>query len=162
MYCNQYVTGQHCTANSPHNWTPSGGTSFSAPIFAGIQALINQHVGAPVGNPNPTYYAFAKSEYGQNGNPNCLSTHATAGNSCIFYDVSYLNSPNDSTIVVPCKPSNGVIINCYRDGAAVGVLSTDNSSYAPAYAIASQFGWDFTTGIGSPNVTNLVNAWPVP
>lgn len=105
----------------------------------------------------------AAGEYGQSGNLNCLSTHATTGNSCIFYDISYLNSPNDSTIVVPCKKNgSGTYIDCYRDGAIPGVLSTDNSTYAPAYAIASQSGWDFTTGIGSPNVTNLVNVWLIP
>ena len=85
--------------------------------------------------------------------------------SCIFYDITYLNSHDDSTIVVPCELSNGVSNNnCYfNDGSTVGVLSTDNNlGYAPAYAIHSQFGWDFTTGIGSPNVTNLANAWPVP
>jgi subtilase family serine protease len=168
VYCNSPNNGR-CTANTPHNFAPGGGTSFSAPIFAGIQALINQRVGenggnSAVGNPNPNYYTFAKSEFGQNGNTNCLSTHAAAGNSCIFYDITYLNSHDDSTIVVPCELSNGVSNNnCYfPDAAPVGVLSTDKSNYAPAYAIHSQFGWDFTTGIGSPNVTNLVNAWPVP
>ena len=167
VYCSTFLHNPACTIDTM-TWNASSGTSFSAPIFAGIQALIGQniagHGGNPnVGNPTPTYYAFAKSEYGQSGNLNCLSAHAMTGNSCIFYDISYLNSPGDSTNVVPCeKNSNNKAINCYLDGENIGVLSTQNSRYAPAYAIQSQFGWDFTSGIGSPNVTNLVNAWPVP
>jgi uncharacterized repeat protein (TIGR01451 family) len=40
----------------------------------------------------------------------------------------------------------------------VGVLSTSNSSFAPAYG--TTVGWDFATGIGSVNAANLVNNWP--
>ena len=40
---------------------------------------------------------------------------------------------------------------------ALGVLSTSDTSYAPAYAAAS--GWDFATGIGSVNAFNLLNAF---
>ena len=29
-----------------------GGTSFASPVMAGIQALVNQNVGGPQGNPN--------------------------------------------------------------------------------------------------------------
>jgi subtilase family serine protease len=160
-YCDSSsVDFAECT-NGPTTWSRSGGTSFSAPIFAGIQALIDQRVGEyggnpAVGDPNPTYYALAKTEYGQSGNSNCLSINVTAGNNCIFYDVSYLNSPLDSTIAVPCKGT----IDCFLDMAKYGVLSTRNSKYVPAYL--SQPGWDFTTGIGSPNVSNLVNVWPIP
>jgi hypothetical protein len=55
--------------------------------------------------------------------------------------------------VVPCAGA----FNCYLDGEALGVLSTSNASYAPAYAATS--GWDFATGIGSVNAFNLVNAF---
>jgi len=39
-----------------------------------------------------------------------------------------------------------------------GVLSISDNSLLPAYYAHS--GWDFTSGLGSVNVTNLVNAWP--
>ena len=42
-----YTTPADAFANS------AGGTSFTAPQFASIQALINQKAGAPQGNPNP-------------------------------------------------------------------------------------------------------------
>jgi uncharacterized membrane protein len=43
------------------------------------------------------------------------------------------------------------------DGS-VGVLSTSNTSFALAYG--TTIGWDFATGIGTVNATNLVNNWP--
>ena len=58
--------GAPCTGN-PADWSGAGGTSFSAPIVAGIQALVNQSQGAPQGNPNYVYYALAKWEYRWNG-----------------------------------------------------------------------------------------------
>src|SRR5207245_770035 len=39
----------------------------------------------------------------------------------------------------------------------VGVLSTSNSAFSPAYGSAT--GWDFATGIGTVNAANLVNNW---
>ena len=41
--------------------TVAGGTSFGAPTFAGIVALINQKMGSPQGFVNPTLYAMAAS-----------------------------------------------------------------------------------------------------
>ncbi|HEY3777278.1 MAG TPA: S8 family serine peptidase [Rhizomicrobium sp.] len=162
VYCNSSNLGGKEACTDPLNiWSSGSGTSYSAPIFAGIQALIDQHDGGQVGNPNAIYYTLAKEEYGQYGNSNCLSVKAKAGNNCVFYDISDLTSSGDSTTVVPCGPNSvGQVIDCFLDGATNGVLSTNDSAYDPAYA--SQLGWDFTTGIGTPNVTNLINAWPAP
>ena len=44
--------------------------------------------------------------------------------------------------------------------STICTLSTSDSSYQPAYT--SQTGWDFTSGVGTPNVANLINAWPYP
>jgi subtilase family serine protease len=143
----------------PSDWWGGGGTSFSAPIMAGIQAMINQTSEKYQGNPNFVYYLLAASEYGFKGNSSC---DATLGNQvdsrCIFYDVTL------GDIDVNCLPlvdSNGNTLgsfNCYYDGATNGVLSTSNSSYQPAYAATK--GYDFATGIGSVNVYNLVRSWP--
>ena len=38
-----------------------------------------------------------------------------------------------------------------------GVLSTSNSSYAPAYPATN--GWDFASGLGTVNAYNLVTSW---
>jgi len=48
--------------------------------------------------------------------------------------------------------------NCYDPSGSYGVLSTSNTAFQPAYGTAT--GWDFATGIGTPNVSNLVAAWP--
>jgi subtilase family serine protease len=153
-----YCQNENGNFSCPSTWSLSGGTSFSAPIFAGIQAVIDQNIGEQVGNPNQVYYAIAKAEYGAQGNSNCLSTQATAGNNCAFYDVSDVKAHMDSTNVVPCEGNDAP--DCLFDGETIGVLSTSTTTYQPAYA--SQQGWDFTTGIGTPNVTNLIDAWPVP
>jgi len=140
--------GAKCTG-APSTWSGAGGTSFSSPIMAGIQALINQKTGASWGNPNPTLYSLASSEYGSGGNASCNSTlGSAAASSCVFYDVT------QGDIDVNCTGTH----NCYKPSGTYGVLSTSNSAYAPAYATGT--GWDFATGIGTVNAANLVNNWP--
>jgi hypothetical protein len=56
---------------------------------------------------------------------------------------------------VPCSGTNdcfGFSVNDY------GVLSTSDRRLNVAYP--AQTGWDFTTGLGSINIANLVNSWP--
>jgi subtilase family serine protease len=134
--------------SDPSAWSGAGGTSFASPIMAGIQALINQKAGGPQGNPAPIYYQLATAEFGSTGNAACnASNGAGVGSSCTFYDVT------DGDIDVDCTGPN-----CYLGGASVGVLSTSNGSFSPAYG--TSVGWDFATGIGSVNAANLVNNWP--
>jgi hypothetical protein len=140
--------GAACTGD-PSNWTGAGGTSFASPIMAGIQALINQRAGARQGNPNPTYYKLATAEYGTSGSSSCNSSIGTSTSSaCVFYDVTL------GDMDVNCTGTH----NCYLPSGTAGVLSTSNTSFAPAYGTTT--GWDFATGIGSVNATNLVNNWP--
>ena len=148
--------GYTCTG-TPDTWAGGGGTSFSAPIMAGIQALVNQKTGERQGNPNPTYYSLAANEYGASGDSSCNSTLGnTASSSCIFYDVTL------GDMDLPCSNSN---VNCFDTSGTfpngvVGVLSTSNTAYQPAYGTTT--GWDFATGIGALNAANLVNNWPEP
>ena len=134
----------------------AGGTSFAAPQFAGIQALINQKAGARQGNPAPVLYDLARAEYGTYADPektNLAACNASQGNSvspsCIFHDVTAGN------ITVPCYGTN----NCYDPlPSGYGILSTSDMYLREAYP--AETGWDFATGLGSVNVTNLVNRWP--
>jgi subtilase family serine protease len=149
VYCDSDTgdQGAACTG-APSGWSGAGGTSFAAPIWAGFQALVNQHTGAKQGNPNPTFYALAKTEYGTSGSATCNSANGnTAGSSCIFYDVT------QGDMDVNCTGTN----NCYRPSGTNGVLSTSNSSYSKAYG--TNTGWDYATGIGTVNVYNLVMGW---
>lgn len=170
VYCFSDVSqGGATCSGAPVNWSTAGGTSFVAPILAGIQALVNQKKDARQGNPNAVYYALAKTEYGAKGSSTCDSSNATpagggVGASCIFNDITGVYNYRGHTydfgsIDAPCTnvAKSTVLNNCYRPSGTNGVLSTSNSSYDPAYPTTT--GWDFATGIGSINVTNLVNNW---
>ena len=139
--------GAACGAD-PSAWSGAGGTSFASPIMAGVQALINQKAGGRQGNPSPAYYQLAAAEYGSSGNSSCNSDKGnTVANNCIFYDVT--SGDMDVDCVGP---------NCFLGGGSVGVLSTSNTTFAPAYGTST--GWDFATGLGTINASNLVNNWP--
>jgi hypothetical protein len=140
--------GAPCTGN-PINWSIAGGTSFATPIWAGIQALINQKSGAKQGLPTPRLYALAAAEFGVSGSSTCNASNGnTVGGLCIFYDVTLGDDD------VPCRSGTP---NCFAPSGTIGVLSTSTASYAPAFK--AQTGWDFATGIGTVNVANLVNNW---
>jgi beta-lactam-binding protein with PASTA domain len=150
VYCFSDVIngGAVCSGQPPYNWSLAGGTSFAAPIMAGIQALANQKLGANQGNPNAVYYALAQDEYGPAGSSACNSTLGNGvASTCIFYDVTL--GDNDA----PCTGT----VDCYLPGGATGALSLSGSSDEVAYPTTT--GWDFATGIGSINVANLVNSW---
>jgi pseudomonalisin len=164
LYCMSDLAqeGVPCTYNNPVDvfFSSAGGTSFSSPAFAGIQALINQQTGKKWGNPNPMLYALAANEYGSSADPdqpNLTACNSNNGNtidsSCVFYDVTL----GDNDVVCTHSPKKKPI-NCFTSaGDAVGVLSVANSALDPAYPSTS--GWDFATGLGTVNITNLVNAW---
>ncbi|HXC96826.1 MAG TPA: S53 family peptidase [Edaphobacter sp.] len=143
--------GGSVCGSDPSLWAGFGGTSVSSPIWAGIQALVNQRTGERQGNPNPVLYTIGNSQYGTTGAPTCNSTLGNAvGPSCVFYDVTL------GDMDVPCSGA----FNCFLGGGAIGVLSVSNSVYQPAYPATA--GWDFATGLGTTNATNLVMAsvWP--
>lgn len=123
-------------------WSGAGGTSFAAPILAGIQALVNQQMGGgSQGNPNPVYYKLAASSVA----------------STVFHSIT------TGDIVVNCSGD----INCFGTGFegrgrgtefdGNGALSTSSQTYAPAFAAGS--GWNFATGLGSVDAYNLIMNW---
>jgi subtilase family serine protease len=110
--------------------------------MAGIQAIVNQKMGAAQGNPNPVYYKLA----------------AGSNASSIFHSVT------SGDIAVNCAGG----VNCFgidfegrgRNGSAFagnGALSTSGQAFAPAYSAIA--GWNFATGIGSIDAYNLVTNW---
>jgi subtilase family serine protease len=140
------LSGAASCTGPPSGWSGAGGTSFSAPILAGIQALVNQANGGPQGNPNSVYYALASSQHASG-----LGCNSSSGNGvssgCVFYDVTF------GDMDINCQGSH----SCYDPSGSQGVLSTSTSSYAPAYTAVP--GWDFATGLGTLNASNLVSFW---
>ena len=150
IYCDSDKNngGTPCTG-APSGWSGGGGTSFAAPIMAGIQALVNQRTGARQGNPNPVYYRLAAAEYGRAGSASCNSKKGDAvSGSCVFYDIT------QGDIDVNCTGGT----NCYRPSGMNGVLSASSNTDKVAYGTTT--GYDLATGIGSVNAYNLVINWP--
>ena len=117
-----------------------GGTSASAPSFAGIMALVNQYNGS-AGQGNANYELYKLASLPSQAGLNCNSTTGPAAG-CIFNDVTF------GTIAMPCAPNTP---NCTlsNSGDLYGVLS--------GYNAAS--GYDLATGLGSVNAFNLVQNW---
>ena len=140
--------GIACQGN-PVNWgLGGGGTSYATPIAAGIQALVNQKMGAKQGNPNYVYYALARQQYGDDGNALCDSSLGPHGDSrCVFHDVTLGTDSQD------CRGP----ANCFLPSGTYGVMSTSDSSYKPAFR--THPGYDYPSGIGTISARNLVNAW---
>jgi hypothetical protein len=142
-----------CAASGPFTIGGAGGTSASSPAFAGIMALIVQKMGGVrQGNANFVLYKLAQTAANScNSSTQPLSPPAT----CVFYDVTKGNNS------VPCA---GTSANCSSAVANTnGVLVDPAHTTTPAWttvAATTTAGYDYATGLGSVNVTNLATAWP--
>ena len=138
-----------------------GGTSASAPAFAGIIALVNQKQSSTSnpaprqGNANNVLYALAKKS-----SASCTSSPAEAAN-CVFNDVTKGNSvlptgnPGVGTNSVPCQ---GGSPDC-STGVAGGNGVLVDPAHTATEAWTATAGYDMATGLGSVNVNNLANTW---
>jgi subtilase family serine protease len=137
--------GASC-AGAPSTWDGGGGTSFSTPILAGIQALVNQKHGAQ-GNPNHMYYKLAAAggifHTVMQGDidVNCGGTTACFG----------------ATQSTPAVGGRGPRGGFGSSASYNGALSTSATSLAPAYAAGTA--WNFAAGLGSVDAYNLVTNW---
>src|SRR5205823_11750146 len=122
-----------------------GGTSFAAPAFAGIMALVNQKTKERQGNASYVLYPLAA----QSG-ASCASGSAAVSNpSCIFYDVIKGNNS------VACQ---GGSPDCSKSTTSgYGILVDPKNTSSPAWTTTA--GYDRATGLGSVNAANLVNKW---
>ena len=121
--------------NGAATW--GGGTSFAAPAFAGIMALVNEATGSRQGLANPTLYGLGASEFGASGNPVCNASAPLPGNTCIFNDIT------QGSNAVPCISGSP---EC-------------SSTTGELWGYFAQAGYDLTTGLGSINIYQLVNQW---
>jgi len=178
LYCNSdpsdpVTGGSACTFS---NYTDayalgSGGTSFVAPQLSGLMALIVQKTGQRQGVANYTLYRLAAQEYGTTNAPNA-STLATCsgsakgaavGSSCIFRDISN-DTPSlqvgtiASDIAQPCNFAD--VATCWElSSMTYGITSVGNHPSTENDAYVSSPGYDLATGLGSVNISNLVNSW---
>ena len=126
----------------------AGGTSFAAPAFAGIMALVDEVKGMKVGNASPRLYEMAKLQF---ADPllkrKCNSTFGSAiSTACVFNNVTTGNNSE------PCIAGT---VDCYGSGAqGIGVLRSPN--FPTVNAFPAQPGYSLATGLGSVNVTNLL------
>ena len=117
-----------------------GGTSSSAPTFAGIMAEVNQYTNSSgQGDANYVLYGLPRLTSQQGLNCNSASTPDTG---CIINDVT------SGTIATPCATNT---LNCSTSkvGDAYGVLTGYDAGN----------GYDLATGLGSINAYNLVHNW---
>jgi subtilase family serine protease len=147
----QYGTAEQVFGNA------AGGTSFGSPAFAGIAALIAQAyqlegIPGPLGNVAPRLYQIAQAQYTSGLGLN--QCNSTLGNqvslACAFYDVTAGDNAQ------PCFKGT---LNCHTNKQStmgIGILNaTPNNGFNPAYP--STTGYDLATGLGTVNVTNLIN-----
>ncbi|MGH7489888.1 MAG: Ig-like domain repeat protein, partial [bacterium] len=141
VICQADLTGAgSCDLNAPYqDFLPTvGGTSIAAPEFAGVMALVDQKTDSRQGNANYVLYKLAAQQdpanCGSNGNP---------APDCIFNDIV------QGTNRVPCVSGSPA---CGTDNPSlpIGILNGYDAGV----------GYDLTTGLGSINVTNLVQGWP--
>src|SRR5262249_22493541 len=137
------------TTSPFHDFQAVGGTSASAPAFAGIMALVNQKTGQRQGNANFVLYSLAKSETFTNCSSSSFTAPGTQPSTCVFMDITKSNN------AVPCV---GASTNCSKTtSGGNGVLQSGGN---PAFT--SAVGYDLATGLGSINVTALLNNWAIP
>ena len=131
----------------------AGGTSFAAPAFAGIAALLVQKNG-PIGNANASLYSLAKTQFSDPTLSNaCISGYGNhASKSCVFYNVTAGN------IAESCYATTGACFNTRYATQGIGVLRNPDAPTVDAYP--ATVGYSLAVGLGSVNVTNLLAAYP--
>ena len=133
--------GQACNVTAPaYDFVGYGGTSVSAPAFAGIMSLINQKTGSRLGNANYVLYNLANRQ--STSGTSCNAATGAPATGCIFNDIT------TSTISQPCLKGTP---NC--------IVTSSADRYGVLAGWDSTTGYDLASGLGSVNGANLVNNW---
>jgi subtilase family serine protease len=118
-----------CQGSSP-GFSILSGTSVSAQVFGGVMALVVQKIGTRLGIANYALYKLAGAETLSSCNASNVLPALPPANTCVFNDVTVGNT-------------NIPEVNPIEMG----------------FSAANGPGYDEATGLGSVNVTNLVNQW---
>ena len=143
VVCQQSTNGdgKPCSLSAPaYDFAGYGGTSVSAPAFAGILSLVNQKTGSRQGNANYVLYNLANQQ--NKSGTACSSISGTPAAGCVFNDLT------TDTIAMPCLK-----------GAPNCTVTTSSDRYGVLSGYASTSGYDLASGLGSVNAANLVNSW---
>ncbi len=149
--------GAPCTVRNDAIVQGGGGTSFSAPAMAGIQALINQKFGRQ-GDANYVYYALARRQFLKADAADCDASRLDGvlpASNCVFHDITR------GDMDIPCgRNTDGNLYDCHGASGStlLGELSLSNAENQPAYPATA--GYDLATGLGTVDATNLFDAWP--
>jgi len=144
IFCESDVTPDNaCTFSSSNDvrFMSAGGTSFGAPELAGVMALVNQKTGSAQGVANYNIYKLAATQY--NGSLACDSSSVGGTNECVFYDIA--------------KGSNAVPCFKFVPGCTLDDPVNDILGVLPGWDATA--GYDKASGLGTLNVTNMVNNW---
>lgn len=148
-------TGVTCDLSNSSNIydNENGGTSFAAPAFAGIIALIEQKTGSRQGQADNVLYSLAAEQYVSGGGAqqpslaNCaayLGTKALA--SCFFHDIS--GSPAPGASLSAPLVAGSISVPCTGSATAPGVYT--DASTEPTSNSEDCYGYQITvSGTGS-------------
>ena len=144
LYCSSDSSSTGISGSCSHgfrdvnntNLTIVGGTSVATPIFAGMLAIINQKT-------NTTYQGVANAELYKLASNS--ATYAKA-----FHDITSGNNG--------CASGTTYIIGQNTNGTYIYGPACPSGS-AGQYAAGT--GYDLASGLGSVDLYNLMNAWPV-
>jgi hypothetical protein len=116
-------------------------------------ALVKQKTGNRVGNANFVLYKMFKT----NAAGTICASSATPAATCIFYDTPATPvGTTGANISVACQVEHQIAAPL--PAGQTGVLVDPAHTTTPAWITTANY--DLATGLGSVNVTNLVNAWP--
>lgn len=151
-----HITPSQSCKGSPFQFLGVGGTSASAPSFAGVLAIIEQGEANATrsrrqGNANFVLYKIAQSAASKSCDSSLrIDPTLPPPGGCVFNDITKGNNS------VPCAASS---LNCSSTTAGTnGVLfTTIGAAKTPAFTATT--GYDLATGLGTVNISNLQLAW---
>jgi Pro-kumamolisin, activation domain/Bacterial Ig-like domain (group 3) len=138
------------------NFSLVGGTSASAPAFAGVMVLVNQYEGTHGGNTRQGNANYVLYQLVKQAGASCTSAPIELP-ACIFNDVTHGNSEFAVSFGTNSVPCQGGARGCSASTNNIGVL--EDTSVPPKEAWLVAAGYDMVTGLGSVNVNNLAKNW---
>ena len=158
LYCtsdsSNWSSGQMASCNSGFRdsatnlLTTAGGTSFGAPVFAGMLALINQMKGynTGTGNINPSLYAMATS--GGSYSAGSIFHDIVTGNNFCSAGTSYCSSTSGSTTSYNTAAGYDLV---------TGLGSIDLANLANVWTVSGSTLTGTVTTVSASNTTPTVN-----